>query len=56
MASSEVVWGSEGRLGGEERKEFLRMPVGLALNGLRVEAYLLAVGEGRWCWLVRFGP
>ena len=29
MASSlEVVWGSEGRLGGEERKEFLRMPVG----------------------------
>ena len=36
MASSlEVVWGSEGRLGGEERKEFLRMPVGLELNGLR---------------------
>ena len=28
MASSvEVVWGREGRLGGEERKEFLRMPV-----------------------------
>ena len=28
MASSlEIVWGSEGRLGGDDRKEFLRMPV-----------------------------
>lgn len=28
MASSlEVVWVSEGRSGGEERKDFLRMPV-----------------------------
>ena len=28
MASSlEDVWGMDGRLGGEERKEFLRMPV-----------------------------
>ena len=33
MASSlEVVWGTEGRFGGEERKEFLRMPVGLELE------------------------
>ena len=56
MASSEVVWGSEGRLGGEERKEFLRMPVGLELNGLKGRAYLLAVEGGRWCWLGRFGP
>ena len=33
MASSlEIVWVSEGRLGGEERKEFLRMPVGLEIE------------------------
>ncbi len=38
MASEEpeVVCGIEGRMGGELRKEFLRMPVGVSAEGKEV--------------------
>lgn len=53
MASSlEVVWVSEGRSGGEERKDFLRMPFGRCGGEMVLVGDIWAmVGIDRWTLL-----